>query len=1635
MEDIIFSETGVTRTVDAMGRVGIAIRGADARHTLMLIDGQPVMGSESKFMGNSDEAMRIGVENIDHIEIIRGAATAKYGPDAVGGVINIHTKKISDTPSFQLNAEARYHNHEGSDAENNTWPSNWYMRADSGKVGNAKFSVWGSKRDILPVYSAERAYTKDASADGTGYYEDFRPSLRYYGTSKSIGASGEVDINDNNKISFRVMSEKEDMERRNKNETNGIGSYFEPIQVFGRTMKRDTYGLSYTGKNAKSDWKIDVNYGKMKESDTTKTTYFGSGFSDYTGKNSLASVDWLEHKQLDVNATMNTAINDQHLLSYGMGYTEERAEGTRLKQAPKTWVKGINPWDYDKNLWVNTANGAVNEPDSSVHNYLFKQTEEGGLIWNKNQEYYGIENLPTDSFVSKEEASKASGLDNADSSTLTDAEKDLVSRYNKFGDVLKAENQDLIDKGTLPSYYPASYFVDWYYSLSGVKDYDGTVKWNGVHYMEEFDKRKNQVTGGEAKIQRRHFFIQDTWQVNDNTILTPIIRLDHSDLFGGEVTANLGMTHSLNGNPHRRLKANIGTGYTEPGMGELYYNWEMYGSAGGNRYGWYWIGNPNLKPEKSFNMDISLEGENNKTYSRVSLFHNQIDNYMTSYFTGQLLDFNHFGATSVTNADRIYSFKNIGKAEITGFEAEVQQRFNDKWSAKLGYAWLHAINKSDPDMPRQLLDRPQHKVDISLNYEDKDNGWRAALWGDYYIHMLDSNSIDTTFTKDDIDANGNWKKKDAKYQKKTFGIWNFMVQKDFGKDVTAYVGVDNLFNHRDDDRAYQDRLYRIGANIKFGDDADTAKEAASKAEHASSAAEGTANSAVTAIGNGTGEGVATAKNETGDWFLTKPSDKDAGRKAGDVDLIGDYRVRSNMFNGKEAVGVRELVMFDTQTDKYQLITGSNDDGAVKNFRNKPGHALEQRLRLGLDAQLGENTNVVVEASTGEMDTKYSIADKRGLHDVRLERAELNQKANKWDFTMGRLTEKMGVTGYWFGKEYVGLRTTWTDKNTQVRVGYGDFSDSTGITDSAYTHAEYGFYYRTPTYDELMGYTDSGNPSKHLTTYPAGVDPNDPNAPLNFYGKYQSANGLMTYDETTKKWTAKEGVTDMQIADARLQVLTQLNDIRKNLGTYNDANTNNKGRKWYNDIYLQSTKEYVEGLNNPYMGNSTKVDDTKAEYGQDTAIANMVNTALQYSLYGQITDKNGNIVEVQRYSSTGRPVGKPVSNVQLFANVNGTLTIPKSRYYLTDEVFHDLGDTALSFKKYNGGELADTYASNSVTKLQHLGYTIDSISWNDLYSANGKEKLYTMLGQVYDAIEENFTKHGDSIVFKKPDGTAYANKKDVLDALYVYMMTANRGTKGVMESFGLTMAGTNTSSSYHPTDGAPVPLNGLAALIPTTGRLVKQDQIPAIERAAYIQVRQKVGDNLGLTAWYLRSMGDGYHKTGMYGEGTDLSKWATYDQELDIANVFGLGAQYRLGKSTLSFDWGVNRSETGRFFHGARDEFGRYTGGGSNPTFWVLRADIGKSDTDVPGSWNAFADYKYFAHGSFFGGNGTEALPDRYLDGIRSFTLGAGYVPAKNFLLEAFYTFGAQSTQKRDTLYGSEDFSLGDYTRVQVSYKF
>jgi len=77
------------------------IRGAESDQTLILIDGVDV---NSVTLGAFDFS-NLTSENIERIEVLRGNGGTLYGSQAIGGVINIITKKGEGTPTASLSAE------------------------------------------------------------------------------------------------------------------------------------------------------------------------------------------------------------------------------------------------------------------------------------------------------------------------------------------------------------------------------------------------------------------------------------------------------------------------------------------------------------------------------------------------------------------------------------------------------------------------------------------------------------------------------------------------------------------------------------------------------------------------------------------------------------------------------------------------------------------------------------------------------------------------------------------------------------------------------------------------------------------------------------------------------------------------------------------------------------------------------------------------------------------------------------------------------------------------------------------------------------------------------------------------------------------------------------------------------------------------------------------------------------------------------------------------------------------------------------------------------------------------------------------------------------------------------------------
>jgi iron complex outermembrane receptor protein len=66
--------------------------------TLLMVDGRPVFNYING--GTLWEALPIGIEDLERIEVVRGPASALYGPNAVNGVINLITKDMSSQPNL-----------------------------------------------------------------------------------------------------------------------------------------------------------------------------------------------------------------------------------------------------------------------------------------------------------------------------------------------------------------------------------------------------------------------------------------------------------------------------------------------------------------------------------------------------------------------------------------------------------------------------------------------------------------------------------------------------------------------------------------------------------------------------------------------------------------------------------------------------------------------------------------------------------------------------------------------------------------------------------------------------------------------------------------------------------------------------------------------------------------------------------------------------------------------------------------------------------------------------------------------------------------------------------------------------------------------------------------------------------------------------------------------------------------------------------------------------------------------------------------------------------------------------------------------------------------------------------------------
>jgi len=113
-DKIKLEQEGVKRASDALellpsvqsgttsrGERKFILRGFDDRQIRVLVDGMPLM---APYTGRTD-LFKIPAEIIDSIEVVKGGGSIAYGPQGLGGAINIVTRKAGSKPFLLLNYE------------------------------------------------------------------------------------------------------------------------------------------------------------------------------------------------------------------------------------------------------------------------------------------------------------------------------------------------------------------------------------------------------------------------------------------------------------------------------------------------------------------------------------------------------------------------------------------------------------------------------------------------------------------------------------------------------------------------------------------------------------------------------------------------------------------------------------------------------------------------------------------------------------------------------------------------------------------------------------------------------------------------------------------------------------------------------------------------------------------------------------------------------------------------------------------------------------------------------------------------------------------------------------------------------------------------------------------------------------------------------------------------------------------------------------------------------------------------------------------------------------------------------------------------------------------------------------------
>lgn len=254
------------------------LRGTDSEHTLFLLDGQRF---SSATLGTANFQF-ISPDHIERVEIVRGPRSSVYGSDAIGGVVQVFTKRGSEEPEAYVRLGAGSHNAYESSAGGGFSHNGFHA---AGNVSYFDTDGFDNYVDTTPPNDDDDGYRNRTVSFNLGY-----------------------DVSDDLGVNLNYLHAK------SRNEHDGT---YNPEAPYSDNWIQ-TIQLSVNAQPVTDIWSMSINLGQSTDDSDNLDSFDDSEHTHFRTKRE--SADWI-----------NTfSIGEPHTLIVGLETYEDEVSSTTI---------------------------------------------------------------------------------------------------------------------------------------------------------------------------------------------------------------------------------------------------------------------------------------------------------------------------------------------------------------------------------------------------------------------------------------------------------------------------------------------------------------------------------------------------------------------------------------------------------------------------------------------------------------------------------------------------------------------------------------------------------------------------------------------------------------------------------------------------------------------------------------------------------------------------------------------------------------------------------------------------------------------------------------------------------------------------------------------------------------------------------------------------------------------------------------------------------------------------------------------------------------------------------------------------------------------------------------------------------